>query len=128
MNFSNRSGSPVRARTVFHAILYMCLADGASVFVLVLLFSFLISPSAGKFALTTSCRTATKYAILYVFSGTVCITVLAPHYEKTYYIMQTLNPCIVLFFLSSCLMYIYRSIPSVERLAICQRLGNIFLL
>jgi len=113
MNFGNRSGSPVRSRTVFHAILYMCLADGASVFVLVLLFSFLISPSAGKFALTTSCRTATKYAILYVFSGTVCITVLAPHYEKTYYIMQTLNPCIVLFF--SLLMFdVYLSIQSLR--------------
>jgi len=108
MNFSDRSGKPVSSKSVFLAILYMTLADGMSVFILVLLFSFLISPSAGRFALHSSIRTATKYALLYIFSGTICITVLAPHYEQTYYIMQTLNPCMILFFLSSCLLYIYR--------------------
>jgi len=108
IDFSDRSGTVLVAETILHAFLFMVLADGMSVFMLVLLFSFQIAPSAGKYALFSSLREAFLHALLYTLLGVVCMSALSRDYPFAYHVGVAILPCTVLVFLVNSLVYMYR--------------------
>jgi len=108
MDFGNRSGDPIVAHSVFHAFLFMVLVDGMAVFLIVLTFSFLISPTAGKNSLAASLRKAFLHAGFYVVLGIFCMCALSTEYVRAYYVLQTVAPSTVVLFLGKSLLYMYK--------------------
>jgi len=108
MDFGDRSGDPIVADSVFHAFMFMILADGMAVFMLVLIFSFLISPTAGKNSLSTSLRKGILHGGFYVVLGVFCMSALAEDYRRAYYVLQVVAPMTVVIFLINSLYYMYK--------------------
>jgi len=102
IHFAKKRGDQIRADSAYEAALFICLGEGISTFWLFLVFSFLVSPSAGKYALRHACFRALKFSGLYCFIYGVCIS---SHVSRnTYWMMKLMSTVIVCYFLYSVLI------------------------